>query len=540
MKDFKDLTPEELNKMDKEVLITIISSLQGQLKSISHQLDFLTEQIALMNQRSFGKKTEQADYMQLTIFDSALNEAEFKCDNSPEPEIDEIIVSSYTRGKKTKREEKLKDIPARVHEHKFSEEELKELFPYGYKELPVETYKRLSIIPQTFIVDEHHVHVYASKNNDGTIIRASRPADLFRNSIATAELVSAIMTSKYLNHLPLERQIASFKDSGVKLESNTLANWMIKASDKYLSLIYDELHKCLYESNVLHADETPFKVIKPNGDDSKQKSYMWVYRNSPEHKRPVVIYDYRPGRNHFYPSEFLKDYSGILVTDGYQAYHSLDNKRDDIKVAGCWVHTKRKFADLVKAVGEDNVSGTISAQAIEKISEIFHMDKELKGLTIAKRKKQRQRLIKPKVDDFFDWLNEQLPTLPSESNTAKAISYCLNQEKYLRVFLSNGNIPMDNNAAERAIRPFTIGRKNWVNIFSENGAEASSVIYSIVETAKANDIRVYDYLTLLLQEMSTHAKDEDTSYIENLMPWSDYVKEKCKNPKKTDINISMS
>ena len=153
--------------------------------------------------------------MQLT-FDAVFNEPECLSDNSDEPKVEEIIISSYTRKKKTKREEQLKDLPARVFEHTLSKEELNNLFPNGYKELPVETYKRLSIIPQTFIVDEHHVHVYASKNNDGTIKRAKRPADLFRNSIATPELVAAIMTGKYQNHLPLERQISVYKDSGVR------------------------------------------------------------------------------------------------------------------------------------------------------------------------------------------------------------------------------------------------------------------------------------------------------------------------------------
>lgn len=536
MKSFVDLTPEELENMDKKVLITIIGSLQGQLKNISSQLEFLTEQIALMNQRTYGRKTEKADYLQLT-FDDVFNEAECLADDSAEPEIEEIIISSYTRKKKTKREEKLKDLPAHVFEHKLSDEELKELFPNGYKELPVETYKRLSVIPQTFMVDEHHVHVYASKDNDGTIKRATRPADLFRNSIATPSLVAAIMTGKYLNHLPLQRQISVYKDSGVKLEENTLANWMINASDKYLSIIYDELHKSLYDSKIIHADETPFKVIERDESESSKKSYMWVYRTPEGHNRPVVIYDYRPGRNHFYPKEFLKDYYGILVTDGYQAYHTLGRERPDIQVAGCWVHAKRKFAELVKALDSDKIGSTVSAQAVKMISEIFHLDKQLADLTISKRKKQRQREIKPKVDDFLAWLNETLPTVPGDSTVAKAIRYCLNQEEYLRTFLSNGSVPMDNNAAERAIRPFTLGRKNWVNMFSKNGAQASAVIYSLVETAKANNIRVYDYLQLLLTELSAHAKDEDTSFIQDLLPWSDNVIEKCKNPKKTSITI---
>ena len=536
MKDFKDLTTDDLKKMDKKVLITIIVSLQDQLKTISNQLEFLTEQIALMNQRTFGRKSEKSDYMQL-VFDGIFNEPECKSDDSTDPQVEEIVISSYTRKKKTKREEKLKDLPARIYEHRLSDDELNELFPNGYKELPVETYKRLAIIPQTFIVDEHHVHVYASKNNDGTIKKAKRPADLFRSSIATPSLVAAIMTGKYMNHLPLQRQVSVYKDNGVKLEENTLANWMIKASDKYLSVIYDELHKSLYDSKVIHADETPFKVIEKDESESNKKSYMWVYRNSNDHKNPVVIYDYRPGRNYFYPKEFLKDYSGIVLTDGYQAYQALGKNRRDILIAGCWVHAKRKFAELVKAVGPENIDETISAQAVKKISEIFHFDKQLSGLSASKRKQKRQQVIKPKVDDFFAWLKETMPSLPPDNHTAKAIQYCLNQEEYLRVFLKHGDVPMHNNLAEQAIRPFTLGRKNWVNMYSKNGAQASAVIYSLVETAKANNLRVYDYLELLLSELSSHANDDDKSYIADLLPWSDKVREKCHNPKKTSITI---
>ena len=188
MTDFSKLSKEELNKMDKHVLITIIGVLQSQLNAISSQLNFLTEQIALMNQRSFGRKTEQLDQMhQMTLFE-VFNEPEVFSDDSPDPDITEVTISSYTRKKKSTREQNLEGLPARVFEHTLDKEELNRLFPNGYKELPVETYKRLSIIPQTFLVDEHHVHVYASKNNDGTIIKAKRPADVFRNSIATPSL----------------------------------------------------------------------------------------------------------------------------------------------------------------------------------------------------------------------------------------------------------------------------------------------------------------------------------------------------------------
>ena len=535
MKDFTQLSLEELNKMDKHVLITIIRSLQQQLTTISSQLSFLTEQIALMNQRSFGRKTEQSDQLglaqQMTIFDY-FNEPEALSDKSEEPSITEVVVSTHTRKRKTRREEQLEGLPARIFEHTLPEEKLKELFPDGYKELPCEVYKRLSIIPQTFLVDEHHVHIYASKTNDGTIAKADRPPDLFRNSIATPSLVATIMTGKFQNHLPLDRQSRCFKDSGVVLESNTLANWMINASDKYHSILWDKLHQYLYSSHVVHADETPFEVIRDR-QTAGTNSYMWVYRNgSCDAAHPVVIYDYQPTRRTDHPAQFLKGYSGILVTDGYQVYHTLDKEREDLQVAGCWVHAKRKFAEYIKALGASDKEGVISERAVKRITQLFHLDNKLDGLPPEEKLRQRQLVLKPKADAFFKWAKARLLEVPASSSTARALRYCLNQEPFLRVFLSDPLVPMDNNLAEQAIRPFTLGRKNWVNMYSTQGAQASAVIYSLVETAKANNLRVNEYLEYLLTELPSHMDDTDLSFLEDLLPWSEVVREKCRSLKK--------
>ena len=202
-------------------------------------------------------------------------------------------------------------------------------------------------------------------------------------------------------------------------------------------------------------------------------------------------------------------------------------------MAGCWVHAKRKFSEYIKAVGTKTAEGTIAEQTADRISELFHLDNKFDGLPKAEKEQQRQRILKKKVDQFFEWSKKAILKLPPESTTAKGLQYCINQEKYLRVFLSNGDVPMDNNRAERAIRPFTLGRKNWVNMFSENGAESSAVIYSIVETAKANNLRVFEYLEYLLTELMNHADDTDRDFIKDLLHWSEAVQEKCHSLKKT-------
>ena len=535
----KEFTEEELKKLDKDVLITLTLSMQGQLNNISRQLDFMTEQIRLMNQRAFGRKTDintstfvdenGVIYEQLQL-DNVFNEAEAGSDNSAEPEITEIIVPSHRRRKaKGKRDADLENLPARIINHELSKEELRAEFPNGHKELPVQIYKRISIIPQTLIVDEHHVHIYASKDNDGTIVRAPRPNDLFKNSIATAALISTVMNAKFSLHQPLDRQSRTFKQYGVNLETNTLCNWVIRGAGRYLSLIYEELRKQLYDSPVNHADETPFRVTK-DGRPANSKSYMWVYCSNPAVARKrIILYDYQT-RKADHPREFLKGFSGVLVTDGYQVYHTIDGEREDLTVAGCWIHAKRGFSEITKSLGETASRGTIAKQAEDRISEIFHPDSELDKLSNTERKNRRGHKIKDKVDAFFVWAKDLIAKGEVQGQTAKALQYCINQETYLRVFITHGNVPMDNNVAEQAIRPFTLGRKNWVNVDTPNGAKASAIIYSIVETAKANGLKVREYLELIFTEMMKHQGKEDTSYIYDLLPWSKPVQKACKLP----------
>ena len=542
------LSDEQLHNLGKEALIIIVSSLQDQLHSLQSQLDhanaqlsdtnrqieLLTEQIRIMNQRHFGRKSEanlsEIDG-QISLFDS-FNEVEYLNQNSAkEPEIEEIVISSYRRSKaKGKREADLDGLPARIIEHRLSDEELAAKFPNGYKELPIEVYKRLHIIPETFIVDEHHVHVYASKSNDGTILKAPRPRDLFRNSIATPALVASIINGKYTNALPLERQAKTYKMNGINLATNTMANWVIRSTDMYLSLIYDRIHELIYDSKVIHADETPVKVMRIDNAKIKngKKTYMWVYRNRPfRGTHPIVLYEWQESRRSDHPREFLKTFSGTVVTDGYQVYHKLEKEREDLKVAGCWIHARRPFADFIKSVGLTAAKGSIAQEAYDMITEILRIDNTFDDLPVSDRKKQRQLVLSDKVDAYFAWVKQKYTQVTQHGSIGKALAYSINQEKHLRVFLSDGNIPMDNNYAEQAIRPFTLGQKNFVLIESSNGAKASAVLYSLVETAKANGLNTFEYFNLLLTEIPQHVDDNNLRFLDNLLPWAPMVQKAC-------------
>ena len=536
------LSDEQLNNLGKEALVVIVSSLQDQLLALQSQLDYanaqlsdnnrqielLTEQIRIMNQRFFGRRSEASVSEingQLSLFDS-FNEAEYlKQDSLKEPEITEVIIPSYHR-KKTigKRESDLSGLPARIIEHTLSDEELTARFPDGYKELPEEIYKRLHIIPETFIVDEHHVHVYASRNNDGTILKAPRPKDLFRNSIATPALVASIINGKYTNALPLERQSKTFKTNGIQLSSNTMANWVIKSTDVYLSLIYDRLHEMIYDSKVIHADESPVKVMQIDHAKIKngKKTYMWVYRNRPlRGTHPIVLFDWQPSRHSEHPREFLKTFSGTVVTDGYQVYHRLAKERRDLKVAGCWVHIRRYLTDAIpKGKALDYTQPSV--QGMLYINQLFHLEDVIRSKcsSFDAIKKARLEKEKPVVEGFLSWLDQQSPTRGSRMD--KAVTYIQNRRSYLSTYLEDGRCSFSNNLSENAIRPFTVGRKNWLFCDTPNGAQASAVVYTMVEMAKANGVNVYHYLTYLLEKLPDDRMSDDE--LELLAPWNETVK----------------
>ena len=426
------LSEAKLKSLSKDALIMLIAGLwdqndairaqlelsNEQLMSANKKLDALSEQILLMNQRSFGTKSEKSNLIpgQMVMDDVLIfNEAEVHSDDSPEPEIEEVIVSSFKRSKfKGQREADLSGLPARIIQHRLSDRELSEQFPEGYKELPEKIYRRLVVIPATFIVDEHHVHIYASKNNTGKIVRAKRPADVLRNSICTAELLSIILNSKYSAAVPLERMSAAFKSNGIKLETNTLANWVIKSSEYYFSLIYDELHKYLLQNRVIHADETPLQVRR-DGRKASAKSYMWVYRGAElRGTYPIVLYDWCMTRKADNPREFLKGYCGTLVTDGYQAYHSIDNTWPDVTVAGCWIHARRDFAEFLKSANDDVAKNAVAKEAYDKISYIMHLDNQYDSLNKKDREYKRKHELKLVVDAFFAWAKDEHPKFDSE------------------------------------------------------------------------------------------------------------------------------
>lgn len=532
------LNVKDLENLDKQTLITLLAAsmeannnLQKSVDQLNNTVALLTEEVHNLRQHRFGRSSEK----NLTETEGQLclsfNEAEVTIDLDPnpkEPALEEVVVKTHTRSikRKGKREEELKDIPVRIEEHTLSEDDLRKAFPNGkWSRLPDKVYKRLEFHPAFFEVVEHHIAVYAG-GKAGGVVSADRPVDLLTNSIATASLVSGIYNFKYVNSMPINRMAQEFERNGVSIPTQTLCRWVILCADRYLKRLYTRMKGELLKYHVVHADETPVKVNR-DGRPASSNSYMWVYRSGALEPHPFVLYEYQKTRKADHPKEFLKNFHGYCVTDGYQVYHTIDNERDDLKVAGCWAHARRGFADVVKSLPKDQQKNTVAYKALQIIQSMSRYEKSYADLPAQERLELRKKRIAPLVDAFFAYLKSESLKIAPKSGTGKAITYCLNQEKYLRVFLEDGLVPMWNNAAERSIRTFCLGKKNWYLIDTVSGAQASAIAYSIAETAKANNLKPYDYFKYLLEEFPKHGEFE-TDFLDDLLPWSDKLPDECR------------
>ena len=534
-------TEEQLNSLDRETLTRLFLSQQEQLENIDHTLQLVLEQMADLKRHRFGRSTEkhetedQISFMEVDGKIVFFNEAEAVAAEENTQEEPESVSRRKPKKKQGKREEDLDGLPVVVVEHSMTDEELEDKFGKdGWKQLPDEVYRRYSFTPAKIEVEEHHVKVYAGKETE-EVIKAPHPQTLLRGSLVSPSLEAAVMNAKYVNAVPLYRQEQEFERYGLHISRQNMANWTIQCADRYLAVLYDYLHEKLYGYHVLQADETPVLVNK-DGRPAGSKSYMWVYRTGRMYTEcQIVLYEYQKTRNASHPREFLKDFRGVCVTDGYQVYHTIEGEREDLRIAGCWSHARRRFDEAVKALPKAKQKDSRAYLALTMIQAIYREEKQLKDLPAEERKNRRQLSVKPLVEAYFTWVRENLPKVPQKSKTWEGFNYSLNQEKYLKVFLDDGEVPMDNNAAEQSIRGFCIGKKNWVMIDTIAGAKSSAIIYSIAETAKANNLKPYDYFEYLLTEIPKHLEDTDRSFLDDLLPWSPSLPANCRKPDKSEV-----
>ena len=525
-------TKEQLNSVDKPFLIQLLLQQQEQLEAITKELhasnekmQLLMEQVILGKQNRFGRSSEKMEDTSQICFREVdgtivfFNEAEAVCDlNAAEPDDLELKPSKQAK-RKGKKEADLSGLPVRRIDHYLSEEELETEFGIkGWKQLPDAISRKYHFVPAKVEVEEHHIGVYASKT-DEHMVKADHPKTLLHGSLVSPSLGAAIINGKYVNAVPLYRLEQEFQRYGLQITRQNMANWCIRLAEEYLSILYDYLHKELYFYHVIQADETPV-LVNHDGRGAGSKSWMWVYRSGHLYQdRQIVLYEYQQTRNASHPREFLKGYDGICVTDGYQVYHTLEKEMEELTIAGCWVHCRRRFDDALKLIPKSYQKESNAFLLMKQIQAIYREEGKLKDLSSDERLKQRQAVIKPLVDAFFAYL--KTINVSKKDKFGDAVGYALNQEKYLRVFLTDGDVPIDNNASERAIRGFCIGKKNWQMIDTIHGAKSSAIIYSIVETAKANNLKPFDYVQHLLEEIPKHMDDKDCSFLEDLLPWSE-------------------
>ncbi|MDY3086661.1 MAG: IS66 family transposase [Blautia sp.] len=525
-------TEEQLNSVDKSFLIQLLLQQQEQLEAITKELhasnekmQLLMEQVILGKQNRFGRSSEKMEDTSQICFREVdgtivfFNEAEAVCDlNAAEPE-DLELKSPKQPKRKGKKEADLSGLPFRRIDHYLSEEELEAEFGVkGWKQLPDAISRKYHFVPAKVEVEEHHIGVYASKT-DEHMVKADHPKALLHGSLVSPSLGAAIINGKYVNAVPLYRLEQEFQRYGLQITRQNMANWCIRLAEEYLSILYDHLHKELYFYHVIQADETPV-LVNHDGRKAGSKSWMWVYRSGHLYqKRQIVLYEYQQTRNASHPREFLKGYDGICVTDGYQVYHTLEKELEELTIAGCWVHCRRRFDEALKLIPKSYQKESHAFLLMKQIQAIYREEGKLNDLSSDERLKQRQAVIKPLVDAFFAYL--KTINVSKKDKFGDAVGYARNQEKYLRVFLTDGDVPIDNNASERAIRGFCIGKKNWQMIDTIHGAKSSAIIYSIVETAKANNLKPFDYVQHLLEEIPKHMADKDCSFLEDLLPWSE-------------------
>ena len=526
-------TEEQLNTLDKSFIVNLFLQLQdqndklsGEIQELNKKMEVLIEQITLANKNRFGRSSEkmtetsQICFMEVDGTIVFFNEAEAVSDlDAEEPDT---LENKPARTAKVvgKKDADIKDLPVNIINYYLTDEELvAEFGENGWKQLSDAISKRYRFIPAKVEIDEHHVGVYASKTDD-RIIKADHPKALLHGSLVSPTIAAAIMNGKYVNAVPLYRLEQEFSRYGLTITRQNMANWMIRLGESYLAVLYDYLHQKLYNYHVIQADETPV-LVNRDGRSAGSKSYMWVYRSGHLYTdKQIVLYDYHKTRNSSHPREFLRDYSGICVTDGYQVYHTIEKEREDLQIAGCWVHARRKFDEALTVIPKAHQNKSNAFLVIKQIQAIYREEGKLNKLSSEERLMQRQLVIKPLVDALFAYLKKMEPTVPASGQLRKAYTYILNQEKYLRVFLEDGEVPIDNNASERAIRGFCIGKKNWQMIDTINGAHSSAIIYSIAETAKANNLKPYDYFVYLLEEIPKHMEQKDRTFLEDLLPWS--------------------
>lgn len=506
-------------------------SMQLEIEELKNEIKRLNELNLFLRLIKFGVKKDKVPEGQMTIFDEpeilmAIQEIEEK-----------IKVKSHTREVKKSKNLVNDDhnLPIEIVEHDVEDKNCpkceNEMTNIGY-----EVRKELCIQPAKMYIKEHRYFKYVCKScevNDinTTIVIADKGNVPFPNTMASSSLVSQIIVDKYAKAVPLYRQEQFYNQNNINLSRQDMANYMFKASE-LLKPFYEHLKRVMLSNDIIHSDETSLQVIHKDGKITTGKSYMWIYTTG--RSDPLIyLYEYCKTRSGDYPYRFLSDFKGYLLSDGYQGYNKIVNSNSNITQVCCFAHARRRFTDFIKITNNKNSTiYKIANEGLSFIDRLFHFEHiyDESKYDYNQIYEARLRDQRPILEDFHKWLNEYNLKITPKSKLGEAIRYTLDYWNELCNYLKDGRLELTNNRAERAVKPFVTGRKNWLFANTEKGANTSAILYSIVQTALYNNMNVYHYIDYLLSVIS----DTNINQLNDLLPWSNKLPDYLKKPVKID------
>ena len=494
-----------------------LSTKEKIINDLSAQIQWFKEQIKLSQYHRFAQKSEQLKQAEQVEILSFFDEPTFSSEEPQEPagqsaaqdEIKEetITVPEHQR-KKPGRKPLPKELPREVIEHKLPENQQicnccgEKLTAFGK-----DTSERLKHIPEQFIIEEHVRYKYACKNQcEKSIKMAELPKAAIPKSIASEELLAHVIVSKYVDHLPLYRQEKIYGRAGIDIDRTNLSNWIFKCADLFEPMV-NIFKTSIRQGNYTNADETPVKLLTENGEINTSQSYMFVYIGG-DREAPNILYNYQPTRSGASVEKILENFKGHLQTDAFSGYDRFE-KDPHITLVGCWAHARRKYYEITKITKNPG----LAQEGLNFITRLYKVEKGFtKEDSLAFIQRIRQEKSKSILGEMELWLKKNLPKTPPQGLIAKAMAYTHNNWKALTEYIHDGKLAIDNNIAENAIRPFALGRKNWLFCGNEKGAKASAMMYSIIETCKANKIRPENYLLYLLKTLPYVDKHNPNEY----------------------------
>ena len=507
------------------VLENKIQEQQAQIEELKRKLEHMNEVFANAQRTRFGQSSEQKSYVlgkdQLSLFNEAEEAQDHKAE---EPTSDTVLIAAHERKKKRSQAEMLNQLPEEEVLLEIPEEQLVcgkcggKMKPIGKKFLRHE----MQIIPKQIKLLAYYAVTYACDSCEkdtgfAHITSVKPPVPLMKHSLASPSTVAYIMTQKYVDGLPLARQEKIWAREGISLSRATMANWVIQCSQSWLKPLYKHMKQELLTHSVIHADETVVQVLKEEGKPATSESRMWLYASAALLRHQVRIFEYQPDRSGKRPESFLRGFAGYLVTDGYAGYNQVQN----VTHCGCWAHARRKWREAMPEGA--TVKTSKAAVGFQYCNKLFAEERKCAPNHPKYRQEYRQNRELPLLEEYYAWLNTVHPE--KGSKLEEAVRYSLNQKQCLMAYLDHGEVPISNNLAENAIRPFTLGRKNWLFCDTPKGAEASAIVYSLVESAKANGVEPFAYLQHVLVQLPYLGKTHSHEELETLMPWAPYIQQ---------------